>query len=72
MSVHATEMIHSYDGGMMKSELTLVSYGGEFVGLDFAEVEGFLPFGESVIKCTHCGQWGARKCACKYCGAPIE
>jgi len=26
----------------------------------------------SVVKCRHCGQWGARKCECKYCGAPID
>jgi len=24
------------------------------------------------VKCGHCGQWGARKCACKSCGAPID
>lgn len=25
-----------------------------------------------LVKCGHCGQWGARKCECKKCGAPIE
>ena len=25
-----------------------------------------------VVRCGHCGQWGARKCECKKCGAPIE
>ena len=27
---------------------------------------------EVIIKCSSCGQWGAIKTACKYCGAPIE
>lgn len=26
----------------------------------------------AVIKCASCGQWGARFCACRHCGAPIE
>jgi hypothetical protein len=25
-----------------------------------------------LIKCSHCGQWGAAYCACRYCGAPID
>ncbi len=32
----------------------------------------YLPTGQVVVKCGHCGQWGARKCACKFCGAPID
>lgn len=28
--------------------------------------------GNAIVKCGHCGQWGARKTACKYCGAPID
>jgi len=27
---------------------------------------------KAVITCRHCGQWGARMCECRYCGAPIE
>lgn len=26
----------------------------------------------AVIRCSHCGQWGARFCECRKCGAPIE
>ena len=26
----------------------------------------------AVIRCKWCGQWGARYCECKRCGAPIE
>lgn len=26
---------------------------------------------KAVITCTYCGQWGARGCACRHCGAPI-
>jgi hypothetical protein len=25
----------------------------------------------AILKCGHCGQWGAKYCACRYCGAPI-
>jgi len=26
---------------------------------------------KAVIICQYCGQWGARGCACRHCGAPI-
>jgi len=32
----------------------------------------YMFYDKVVIKCSYCGQWGARKCACKYCGAPID
>jgi hypothetical protein len=25
-----------------------------------------------LVKCIHCGQWGAAYCACCHCGAPID
>jgi hypothetical protein len=25
-----------------------------------------------IVKCQHCGQYGARKTACPHCGAPID
>jgi hypothetical protein len=28
--------------------------------------------GRAVVKCQHCGQWAARYCACKHCGAPVD
>lgn len=28
--------------------------------------------GRVIVKCVHCGQWGARKTVCKHCGAPVE
>lgn len=31
----------------------------------------YLPPGDVIIKCSHCGQWAARKTACHYCGAPV-
>jgi hypothetical protein len=39
------------------------------VGNDLSD---FLPVGDVIVKCDHCGQWGARKTACKSCGAPID
>ena len=26
----------------------------------------------AVVQCAHCGQWAARYCVCKHCGAPVE
>ena len=28
--------------------------------------------GKVIVKCKHCGQWGARKTECIKCGAPID
>lgn len=27
--------------------------------------------GNAIVKCSHCGQWAARKTSCRHCGAPI-
>jgi hypothetical protein len=53
-------------------DLELVAYPGYDATHLINEKWGELFPGNSIIKCRHCGQWGARKCACKYCGAPIE
>lgn len=37
-------------------------------GLDWQMV---MP-GKVIIKCGHCGQFGAIRTACKHCGAPIN
>ena len=31
---------------------------------------GLFP-GNVVVKCSHCGQWSARKTTCKYCGGAV-
>lgn len=28
--------------------------------------------GRVVMACQHCGQWGARFCPCRHCGAPVD
>lgn len=28
--------------------------------------------GDAIVKCSHCGQYAARKTSCKYCGAPVD
>lgn len=28
--------------------------------------------GKAVVPCQHCGQWAARFCSCKKCGAPVD
>lgn len=25
-----------------------------------------------IVKCGHCGQWGAAMTACRHCGSPID
>jgi methionyl-tRNA synthetase len=25
-----------------------------------------------IVKCSHCGQWSARKTECRKCGAPVD
>jgi len=36
-----------------------------------ASIKNALDYGDVIIKCVHCSQWGAVKTACKHCGAPI-
>jgi hypothetical protein len=45
--------------------------GGDIVGKDLGLALQFTDPGNVIIKCAHCHQWGARKCACKHCGAPM-
>lgn len=26
---------------------------------------------KAVVKCQYCGQWAAKKCACKHCGGTV-
>ena len=59
---------------MVETEITLRGYGfgamsGDLLGSDLME---YIAPNKVVIKCKHCGQWGAHKCACIKCGAPIE
>lgn len=43
-------------------KLTLKQFKDELTGI----------MGVAVVRCGHCGQWGARFCECRKCGAPIE
>jgi hypothetical protein len=59
-----TELVASSGG-----ETGRVSYKsiGEFVREELTRSVAV-----AVIRCIHCGQWGARFCECRKCGAPIE
>jgi len=54
-------------------------YATTFAKLDVKEfstetitaLRNALNYGDVVVKCGHCGQWGAVKTACKHCGAPV-
>lgn len=45
--------------------------GGPTVDAIAERVKAMLDYGPVLLKCEHCGQWGAKYCACKHCGAPI-
>jgi hypothetical protein len=46
--------------------------------ISFYQIEEMLEFALKnlpeivIIKCQYCGQWVARKCACRYCGGTAE
>jgi len=54
------------------------------IKIDFIATPGYNPYhfekedwanlfpGNVVVKCAYCGQWAARKTACKSCGAAVE
>ena len=43
--------------------------GGELIG-KIKQALGYLE--KPLVKCSHCGQWGAVYCECVKCGAPID
>ena len=53
--------------------LELVAYPGYNANhlYEFKDWNGLFP-GDVVVKCSYCGQWGARRCECKYCGQAID
>jgi len=65
-----TQTMSPFSGGEL--EINMVVLGNtnprEIMEADFDEL---FP-NKAIVKCGHCGQWGARKCACKYCGAPVD
>lgn len=46
------------------------SFGKDDVSLEPSF--SYRPQTETHVRCQYCGQWGARKCECNKCGAPIE
>lgn len=64
------DMYSSYHGDL-SSEMTVRMYGETpFAAGD--DISEWIPIKSAVTKCAHCGQWGAVRCECKYCGAPID
>lgn len=50
--------------------------GGSFLATDFSDetitaLKNALGYGDVIVPCGHCGQWGAAKTQCQHCGAPI-
>ena len=60
--------------GEKRVVLELSGYGEnnvDFRGMLGKDISEYLVPRNVVIRCAHCGQWGAVKCACKHCGAPM-
>jgi hypothetical protein len=61
-------------GGDIDSTSFLVSDGVTTGRVTMKQIADTLVgnMGVAVIRCKHCGQWGARFCECRKCGGPIE
>jgi len=55
-------------GGLMKTHLTLVNTSD---GDNLWDLTRIANPGKVIVKCQHCGQWAAKKTACKHCGGPV-
>ena len=55
-------------GSMMKTHLTLINTSDGDKLWDLTRIAN--P-GKVIVKCQHCGQWAAKKTACKHCGGPV-
>jgi hypothetical protein len=67
------------DTNFFKQSITLTAgdtfqlTGHQLIEQIVEDVKGALGYLERpLIKCRHCGQWGAVYCACAHCGAPID
>lgn len=60
-------------GDDTSSSTVMIDASGEQVDLSefIKSVKESLGQSPVILKCGHCGQWGAKYCACRYCGAPI-
>jgi hypothetical protein len=64
--------IDGYNPSLNRIQMTLVaSPDFAFRSLMDATWEEIFP-GKAIVKCQHCGQWMARKTACRTCGAPVD
>ena len=60
--------------GVLQNGITVVP--GEFHADKFSPetidaIRKALDYGDVIVKCAHCGQFGAVKTSCRYCGAPV-
>lgn len=56
--------------GMYRSNSGMNELSLEQVAAAVKKSLGYLE--KPLVKCRHCGQWGAAYCACLQCGAPID
>lgn len=49
--------------------LMIVDSVGKASKIKISQISGYAE--EVIIKCQNCGQWGAKKTACKHCGGPV-
>jgi hypothetical protein len=59
------------NNGFLEAEVKMVIEGRDSNQV-FKEIKEAVDPGDVIVKCRHCGQYGAVKCPCPMCGAPID
>lgn len=68
-----TEMsVHHGVGEAVKIQVELVAAPGYDPHHLLSEKWDDMFPGNVIVKCSHCGQYAARKTSCKSCGAPVD
>lgn len=71
LGISEMQVNHSVDA-VTEIQLRLFAYPGydptHLLNEDWSDM---FP-GDAIVKCRYCGQFGARKTACKSCGASID
>lgn len=60
--------VNIQDAFNVPAELSITQFSPETI----EALKNALGYGDVVVKCGWCGQWGAVKTTCKYCGQAID
>jgi hypothetical protein len=67
-----TDAIDANWGIATSTDTTYISGEVNFSAETISKLRVALEYGDVIVKCGACGQWGAVKTACKHCGHPID